>query len=234
MKKRLRISLIGFAVAAIFISNLVFAAGSAYAMPTPKTTEKVVALTFDDGPSKEYTPQFLTVFKKYNAKVTFFVCGGWVKVNPDILKMEYAAGHEIANHTYTHPLLSKMSEGAIIRELTRTSDIIDKTIHVYPIVMRPPFGASSPAVNSAVAKLGFHKVTWTFLVNDYDYKKTTSDRIASQIIANAHPGAILVMHDGNGNRQKTLDALPKIIETLRDRGYRFVTVAEILHVKPYR
>ena len=195
---------------------------------------KVVALTFDDGPSKLYTEQVLKILSDNNVKATFFVIGGSVKRYPEIFKKVFAAGHVIGNHSYTHPNFSKLNQNAIEKELSKTNSIIYANAHVYPIFFRPPFGATSALSRSVVENLGYKSVTWDYLVNDYDVSKTSPDIIANSIIKHASPGAVMVMHDGGGNRSKTVAALPKIISELKKQGYQFVTVAEIFGIEPYR
>lgn len=203
-------------------------------MKIPVTSQKLVALTFDDGPHKKYTQEILDILQKYNAKATFFVMGGNAKLYPDLIKKEYAAGHEVANHSFTHPNIAHMSDTAIQKELMKCSDTINKIIHVYPIVFRPPFGATSKHANEVINNMGFKVITWSYMINDYDVSKMTSDIISSSVIKNTRPGAIIVMHDGNGNREKTVTALAIILKNLSDKGYKFVTVAELLNIPPYK
>jgi len=195
---------------------------------------KLIALSFDDGPHTTYTEEVLAVLKKNNIKATFFVMGGCVHNHPDLLQKEYEDGNAIGNHTYTHPNLSKLSDAAVAKELTRADDIIYKTIHVRPAIFRPPYGACSANCTATANRLGIKKVTWSYLVNDWDVDKTSSDIIATSLIKHAYPGAILAMHDGSGNRQKTVDALPRVIATLKNKGYQFVTIPELLKIQPYR
>jgi len=204
---------------------------SCYAADNEK---KVIALTFDDGPHLKYTEEVLNILKKNNIHATFFVMGGSVRNHPELLKEEFAAGNVIGNHTYSHPNLSKLTSSAIGQELNKNDAMIYKTIHVHPILFRPPYGACSELCTATITKLGYKKVTWHFLVNDWDVNKTSSEKIADQIIKNAKPGAIMAMHDGGGNREKTVQALPVIIDTLKKNGYQFVTVSELLKVSPYR
>jgi len=198
------------------------------------STKKLIALTFDDGPHIQYTEEVLNILKKNNIKATFFVIGGNVKNHPELLKKTFADGNLIGNHSYTHPNLSKIDSKLITKELNRANDIIYKTIHVYPTLMRPPYGACDTHCDKVANTLGFKKINWDYLVNDWDVNKTTAGIIATNIIKHAGPGKILSMHDGGGNREKTVKALPSIIATLKKEGYQFVTVAELLNTKPYR
>ena len=198
------------------------------------STKKLIALTFDDGPHIQYTEEVLNILKKNNIKATFFVIGGNVKNHPELLKKTFVDGNLIGNHSYTHPNLSKIDSNLITKELNRANDIIYKTIHVYPTLMRPPYGACDTHCDKVANTLGFKKINWDYLVNDWDVNKTTAGIIATNIIKHAGPGKILSMHDGGGNREKTVKALPSIIATLKKEGYQFVTVAELLNTKPYR
>lgn len=195
--------------------------------------KKLIALSFDDGPHVKYTEEVLHILKENNIKATFFVIGGCVRNHADLLKETFADGNVIGNHTFTHPNLSKLSNIAIEKEAIKANDIIYKTIGVRPALLRPPYGACNDNCKQTLKKLGFTKVTWHYLVNDWDINKTSSEIIASSIIKNASPGAIMAMHDGSGNREKTVQALPRIISTLKQQGYQFVTVPELLKVKAY-
>lgn len=196
--------------------------------------EKVIALTFDDGPSAQYTPEVLDILKKNNIKATFFVTGGSVYNHQEVLKRAFAEGNVIGNHSYSHPNLSKMSDSVIAKELTKTNELIYQTIHVHPVLFRPPYGSCSAQCKKVVSDLGFRKITWSYMVNDWDYKKTTPEIIAASIINHATPGGIMNMHDGGLNKGKTVAALPIIIDTLRKKGYQLVTVPEILKIAAYR
>lgn len=221
-----------FSIVAFFIFNTVFAQNGI--MKIPITSQKLVALTFDDGPHKKYTQEILDILHNYHAKATFFVMGGNAKLYPDLVKKEYISGNEVANHSYTHPNIAHLSDAAIQKELTKCSDTINNIIHVYPIVFRPPYGSTSKHAVQVINNMGIKVVTWTYMINDYDVSKMTPEIISSSVIKNTRPGAIIVMHDGNGNREKTVKALPVILQNLTAKGYKFVTVAELLNIQPYR
>lgn len=218
---------VSFILFILFITSPLFCYAS-------NSAKKVIALTFDDGPNKQYTEAVLNILKKNNINATFFVIGSNVKNQPEMLKKVFADGNLIGNHSYTHPNLSKIDSNLITKELNRTNDIIYKTIHVYPTLMRPPYGACDTHCKKIVNTLGFKEISWDYLVNDWDVNKTTSEIIATSIIKHAGPSKILSMHDGGGNRDKTVKALPNIIATLKKEGYTFVTVAELLNIEPYR
>lgn len=221
-----------FGIVVFLFSITIFA--SIGIMKIPVTSQKLVALTFDDGPHQKYTPGILNILRAYNAKATFFIMGGNAKLNPDLIKKEYEAGHEIANHSYTHPNIAHLSAAAIQKELIKCSELINKIINVYPIVFRPPYGATSAAANQVINNMGFKVITWSYMINDYDVNKMTPEIISTSVIKNTRPGAVIVMHDGNGNREKTVKALPVILKNLADKGYKFVTVAELLNIRAYK
>lgn len=196
--------------------------------------DKVVALTFDDGPYKKSTEKILKILQENGAKATFFEMGGNVKLEPEILKKTFAAGHEIGNHTYSHPFITKISSQKFKNELLKTDAIIYNTIQVHPILFRPPFGMSSPTTNRIVNELGFKKITWDYMADDYQATKFSPETFTAEIIKHVKPGSIIVMHESGGYHQITLKSLPAILADLKQRGYKFVTVSELLNINPYR
>jgi peptidoglycan-N-acetylglucosamine deacetylase len=193
-----------------------------------KTSPKIIAISFDDGPSIKYTEKILEVLQQNDIHATFFVVGQNVKKNPDVLKKVFTAGNQIGSHSYTHPNFSTLSSAAMTKELTKTNEQIHQTINIYPTLFRPPFGACPSQCKVVVSASGLKKVTWDYMVNDWDSNKTSAAEIASNVIKHAKPNAIITMHDGGGNREKTLMALPTIISTLKQQGYQFVTIGELL------
>lgn len=205
-----------------------------YASNSSASAKKLIALTFDDGPSKQYTEEVLAILKEGGIKATFFVTGGSVSAHPQILREVFAAGHVIGNHTYSHPNLSMLEDSAIAKELNKNDALIYQTINVHPRLFRPPFGACNASCKKVVSNLGLKKITWDYMVDDWDIAKTTPEIIAGSVIKHASPGSIVNMHDGGGNREKTVAALPEIIAALKKEGYAFVTVPELLGVETYR
>lgn len=196
-------------------------------------SKKVVALTFDDGPSKVYTPRVLGILKQNNIKGTFFFIGSNVKEYPEIVSEAYKNGNIIGNHSYSHSYLNRLDGEDIEYELTRTSALIKKVIGVYPLLFRPPYGACSAGSVRVARNLNLKTIMWSAMVDDYHVDRTTSEKIASQILGLIHPGAVIGLHDGGGNREKSVEALQIIIEALRKEGYSFVTIPELLGVQPY-
>jgi peptidoglycan/xylan/chitin deacetylase (PgdA/CDA1 family) len=199
-----------------------------------RTNKKVVALTFDDGPHQKYTPEVLAVLKQNNIRATFFVVGKNAERYPDIIKAAYVDGHVIANHSYSHFFLTKLSDDDIEIELTKTSKIVNGMIGKYPMLFRPPYGACSDKTTKIATELGFTTVLWNDMTNDYEVSKTTPEKIADDIVGHVRRGSIIGLHDGGGNREKTVKALLLIVSELKDRGYEFLTIPELLNIGGYR
>ncbi|MBI5555498.1 MAG: polysaccharide deacetylase family protein [Elusimicrobia bacterium] len=196
-----------------------------------KTSGKMVALTFDDGPSKTYTPQVLAVLKKYNIKATFFMCGEQVTYYPELVKQVSSEGHEIANHSFSHPNLYKYKDkskrGAVLAaEVVKTNALLEKLVMIKPAYFRAPYNYRDTETVKAINDLGLIYVGWTFSVRDWE--KPAPEAMVNMFNQNLIPGTILLMHDGGGNRTNTIAALPGIIESAQKKGYRFVTLGEIL------
>lgn len=193
--------------------------------------EKVVAITFDDGPNDDYTPQVLDLLKKYNAKATFFLVGERVTKYPDVVRREITEGHEVANHTYTHARLQYLSEEQIKSQLDRTHDAIIKAAQVEPVLFRPPFGYYSERSINAVHELGYLTVMWSWHQDTFDWQNPGVYRIVSNVLKDTKKGDIVLFHDHGGDRSQTIDALKQILPALQKQGYQFVTVSQLLQLK---
>ena len=185
--------------------------------------DKVAALTFDDGPNAS-TPKLLDVLASKGVKATFFVVGSMAEANPDILKRMAAAGHEIENHTYSHRNLRYLPEVEIERELVRTASVIRSITGMSSRFFRPPGGHQNGNLASAAGKYGFSPVFWT--VNCSKNEGTKPEQIVRQVVSETVPGSIILMHNVE---DVTLMALPKVIDELKARGYRLVTLAAMLN-----
>ncbi len=197
------------------------------------TEEMVVALTFDDGPSIKHTPEILNILKEQNVKAAFFIVGEYVKYFPGLTKRIFDNGHIIGNHSYYHPDFKNISGKEIEEELTKTSNSVQKITGRYPLLFRPPYGHCNDTVNHVVKDLGFKMITWSVMTDDFNPNITTEE-IINDILYKVHPGAIIGLHDGGGDRTKTVKALPEIIEGIRDMGYEFVALPELLNIEPYQ
>lgn len=200
------------------IPSLVKQAGTYYMI---NTHEKVVALTFDDGPDPLFTGHILDVLKEKEVKATFFVLGQNVKDNPDLLKRIHQEGHEVANHGYSHSYTSSQ----FIRELVRTDELIYQVINEHTRFYRPPGGLVSKSVIDGVRNTGYVVTLWS--VDSWDWQNPGPARIVQNVLKNSFPGAIILLHDGGEKREQTIQALSGIIEKLTQQGYHFVTVSEL-------
>src|SRR6202795_4245175 len=200
---------------------------------------KKIALSFDDGPDPKWTPKILDVFKQKNVPGVFFVIGNMANQRPDILKREYAEGHEIGNHTFTHPKFDDTITHTEIRwQLNLTERLIESTLGAKSILFRPPNGIDpQPEYAEEVAQLPYPQELGYLIVgqridpDDWslkDGKPIPAKEIVDSVLRQADRGNIILLHDGGGDRSQTLAALPQIIDALRDRGYQLVSVSDLI------
>jgi peptidoglycan-N-acetylglucosamine deacetylase len=182
-------------------------------------SRKIVALTFDDGPS-EYTPGFLKVLREKHVNGTFFEVGQEMPGRESTMRQILAEGNEIGDHTMNH------IEYPDYFQIAGASQRIKAYTHFEPCLFRPPGGAINSSVISTAGSLGMRSITWD--VDPRDWSTPGTGAIYSTIVDTARPGSIILMHDGGGNRSETLAALPQVIDTLRSRGYSFETVTQLL------
>ncbi|MBU3664528.1 MAG: polysaccharide deacetylase family protein [Chthoniobacterales bacterium] len=188
------------------------------------TSQKVVALTFDDGPHGQLTPKLLDILRAEDVPATFFVLGSNVSAYPDIARRIVNEGHEIANHSWDHPSLPKVSAERLDREIRRTSEIIEQTTGQKVTIMRPTYGALNERVQrSLINDYGLDVILWS--VDPRDWKRPGADVVTRRLVTGAHPGAILLAHDIHPG---TIAAMPQTISQLKAKGYRFVTVSQLL------
>ncbi len=188
-----------------------------------------LALTFDDGPS-EATPALLEILAGQNVPATFFMCGENVRRCPAVARQVAAAGHEIGNHTDTHPRLYFRSSGLIYAEVARAQETIAQVTGVTPRFFRAPYGARWFGLRAAQRRLGLFGVMWTVIGCDW---KWPAPRISRRLLAGACNGAIFCLHDGRGTQRSpdiraTLQAVETILPELKNRGFQFETVSQIL------
>jgi peptidoglycan/xylan/chitin deacetylase (PgdA/CDA1 family) len=204
---------------------LVFSIGSATAKNIQEIKVKpkhgTVALTFDDGPDPAVTPRILEILKKYNVKATFFVIAGPAKSHPDLIKKIVAEGHVVANHSMTHPMLTKVSSVQLQKEVVQSRDIIGSISGYAPNCFRPPFGDFNHHVKETIQENGMALVTWDFL--SLDYERRGVEWIQNFVMKNIHDRSIFVMHDSGANNQ-AVGALPGIIDGIRKKGLEFDTI----------
>jgi peptidoglycan/xylan/chitin deacetylase (PgdA/CDA1 family) len=188
-----------------------------------------VALTFDDGPST-YTPRILQVLAQWHVPATFFVIGKMAAVYPELVRAEAQAGSEVGDHTQTHARMSALSAADQRAQIVDAGEAIRAAGAPFPILWRPPYGLFNSTTLSILQSMRMLMVLWT--VDTKDYSRPGVSRISYTALSGARPGAIILMHDGGGNRAETVAALPHIIASLRRRGYRLVTVPQLLADDP--
>ncbi|OUL27715.1 polysaccharide deacetylase [Nostoc sp. T09] len=192
------------------------------------SSEKVIALTFDDGPWPESTTQVLNILKKNNIKATFFVIGQNVKNYPNLLKRENAEGHVIGNHTWHH-WYQFMNPQTAAYEIDHTADLINQITGVKTNLFRPPGGFMHNGVADYARNSKYAIILWSS--DSVDYSRPAVPRLINNVFRKSKPGGIVLMHDGGGNRSRTVQALPEIIAKFRKEGYRFVTIPELLQME---
>ena len=193
-------------------------------------SEKVVALTFDDGPRPGSTERVLEILKQNNIKATFFMVGMQVQQNPGLAKKVAEAGHAIGNHTWRHPM-KNVDETTAAQELGNTARLIYQATGVRTSLMRPPGGNLKGSLVSYAQRQRQTAVLWSVDSDDY---YVSAPLIVNNVLRQIRSGGIVLMHDGGGDRSATMQALPQIIDTLKRQGYRFVTVPELLEMQSQR
>jgi len=192
------------------------------------SSEKVVALTFDDGPWPSSTVAILEILKRNNIKATFFWVGEPLEDFPQIAKQVVAEGHAIGNHTWHH-WYHKMSPEVVQSEIERTNELIYKTTGVKTGLFRPPGGVLTNGLADYVMGQKNAVIMWSS--DSIDYRRPSVPVFLNNVLRNTAPGGIILMHDGGGDRSQTVKALPELIADLKQQGYRFVTVAELLKMR---
>ena len=200
--------------------------------PTPTTTSQKVTvprpvtpdgdavyLTFDDGPSPEYTPQILDVLARHGARATFFVVGSLAQAHPDIIGRIAAEGHTIANHTWKHEDLAGLSRAAFDETISRTQAVLGD---LAAPCLRPPYGSIGASTREWASEHGLSLLTWD--ASPQDWLGPPAEEIADYIVQWARPGVVLLMHDGGGDRSTTVQGLDMALERLADRGLRYEPV----------
>jgi peptidoglycan-N-acetylglucosamine deacetylase len=193
------------------------------------TEEKKIALTFDDGPNSEYTKKALDVLVEYNAPATFFVIGKNIKGKEDLIKQIDAAGHIIGNHTLTHSfLIDFKSKNGFMYELDTTSDIVYAIIKKRMKLFRPPYGVTTPNLASASKALNYDIIGWN--IRSLDTTNDSEEKIASRVISQIKPGAVILFHDTS---EKTIKVLKQTLNFAAENGFKIVGIEELLRIKAY-
>jgi len=196
---------------------------------------KYVALTFDDGPDPAYTPEILDILKEKEVRATFFLVGEKAKSYPEIAKRIIEEGHSIGNHTYSHKSLIPLSTTKTYEEIKEAEAAIEEATGVKPTLFRPPRGVYSSYARKLLREEGYTLVLWD--LSAVDWAELAPKKIVANVINKVKPGSIILLHDSGdlitskgGNRKSTVKALPEIIDQLREQGYHFVTVDQLIFI----
>lgn len=190
--------------------------------------EKKIAITLDGMWGAFYTPKILDILKANNVRVTFFFGGNWVEEYPEMLQRIAADGHEIGNHTYTHPHCNSLSPSEIKNEITKVQQIIDELVGPQPKVFRPPFGEYNNTVIQVASDLGYHTIQWS--IDSLDWKEVSADYIINRVLNKVGPGDIILMHN---NGKNTATALEILIPRLQEEGFELVKVSDLIYQEDY-
>nr|MBO4517725.1 polysaccharide deacetylase family protein [Clostridia bacterium] len=193
-----------------------------------KTDEKKVAISFDCAWGVDYTDKLLETMAAENVRCTFFAVEFWSAKYPEYLKKISDAGHEIGTHSATHPYMSKLDKAAIIKELTSSKEIIEKTTGKKVELFRPPYGDYDDLLIDTAAELGLYTIQWS--VDSLDWKDLSANEIKNRVIKKVHNGAIVLFHNQGLH---THEALPEIIRELKAQGYEFVPIGELIYKDDY-
>ncbi len=186
--------------------------------------DKMVALTFDDGPNSVMTQKYLAILSKYDVPATFFVLGQYVLKSPEAAKAIVADGHEIGSHSWYHHNLPKKEDDFITKDFQKTTDIFQETLGQHPMLFRPPYGSIDDRVAAAATAQSMLTVFWS--LDPEDWQAKDADTVVKKVTENVKSGDIILLHE---NRKVTLAALPEIIEKLQADGYQLVTVSRLLY-----
>lgn len=226
-----------FSVAALFdgeiipcgkISDYNYKDGECDVIVANRSAGKQIALTFDDGPSREYTEEILEILRENGARATFFMIGKNAKEHRDIVLKVFEDGHEIGNHTWSHPNMRKLTPKKVGEEISKTQEILKEITGVSPVLFRPPGGYLSNDIVDKITSNGCRTVLWSWRQDTRDWERPSVGNIVSSVLSNLKDGDIILFHDYNTGKSPTPEALRILLPKIRDMGYEFVTVSELV------
>lgn len=221
-----KVKILCFIICLSVFASYMTIAYSAEVKRADAAVSRKIALTFDDGPHPRYTDRILEILDEYGVTATFFIIGVNAENYPSSLKKIVKSGCEIANHSYSHIDMDKLSATEAENEIKRCEDAIVSLVGVKPTLFRPPRGKVSKSLPDVASRLGYNVVLWS--IDTLDWSLLPSDKICSTVINNVHGGDIILMHDYVSGGNTTCDALRQFIPLLLSEGYEFVTVSELL------
>ncbi|HEX3038839.1 MAG TPA: polysaccharide deacetylase family protein [Caproiciproducens sp.] len=193
-----------------------------------KTEEKKIAISFDAAWGNEQTQTLIDILKKYNVKTTFFVVGAWVDRYPESVEALAAAGHEVCNHSDSHPHMPKLTRSGMMEQLTNCNRKIKSITGTSPVLFRPPYGDYDNALMETAKAANMYTIQWD--VDSLDWRNPTPKQIVQRVTTQVKPGSIVLFHNGAKN---TPTALPEVIETLQARGFQIVPVSQLIYRENY-
>lgn len=216
----------------VYIAGSIYLCGNFYtsAICEAETKDKLVSVTFDDGPDKDVTPKLLDILKENNVKAAFFVIGEKAEKNPDLIKRIHNEGHLIGNHSFKHGFWFDMKcKRGMAKELKRTDDVINKIISKEMKLFRPPYGVTNPVLARTVKMMDYKVIGWS--VRSFDKSRNSVEKIVSNVAKKISPGGIILLHDDHNN---ILEILNGIIKEAGEKSFRFVPLDEMLKVNAYK
>jgi len=196
------------------------------------TKEKVVALTYDDGPNPPYTNQLIGILERNQIKATFFVVGNIIEKHRATVRLVLSKGHELGNHSYSHQKMTSENPSFIRSEIEKTDQLLRQLGVKEEIHFRAPYGRKLLVLPYLLAKMNKKNILWN--VNPNDYKAQNSEVIENYVLEHVSPGSIILLHDGGGDRSRTVAATESLIKKLGEKGYTFKTVSELMRVNAPR
>lgn len=190
--------------------------------------ERWMAISFDAMWGTDYTDELLDILDRYQVKATFFLGGYWVEKYPEYVKKIHSRGHDVGNHSYSHPHMAGLSKAAIRQELERNHANIRQLIGEDPFLFRPPFGEYNNAVVEIASELGYYTVQWS--IDSLDWKDVSADFIVNRVVSQAGPGEIVLLHN---NGKNTAKAVARFIPILQQKGYRIVPISQLIYRDNY-
>ncbi len=226
-----------FYVITVLVYSLILFYGSYYVgsnffmkvLCSANTTQKQIAISFDDGPARQYTPEILKLLKSNNVPAAFFCIGDRVGGHVDLLRQAIEDGHIIGNHSYSHHFwFDLFSTKKMLSDVAMMSETVKEATGLRPKLFRPPYGVTTPGMKRVMEQGGYTAIGWN--IRSLDTMIKDEKKLLQKIISSLQPGAIVLLHDTSGS---TLSVLPELFTEVRKRGYEFVRLDKLLNVAPY-
>ncbi|MFW6026982.1 MAG: polysaccharide deacetylase family protein [Candidatus Woesearchaeota archaeon] len=193
-----------------------------------KDSNNKIALTFDDGPFPKNTKSILEILDEHNVNATFFLLGTQIEKYPELVKNIDKKGHLIGNHSYSHKDFRKINKTKLLKEINKTDKLIIKNSKQEPDLIRPPYGALTNSQIELLSEKGYKIIEWSLDIKDWR-AENSCDIMMERANSYIHEGAIILLHDGGGDRSRTVKLLPKLITKLKEKGYEFTTVDKLIN-----